>query len=225
MELSKDARANLDENLRRWGDRGAWQGDLNYGLKWSDQTHCRVIAEKYLHPFLPTRGGAEEESPGAPLEILEISPGAGRFSVELLRFAKSMVFVDLSPVCIEICRERFRYLPDARFFVNDGSSLGMLGDESFDLIASWDSFVHIDREIVERYVAQFPGKLRRGGLAWIHHSAHGRTEEGWRSNMTAALMREYAERHGLLVRAQVFRSRVEEPRPRYEDCVSVLVRP
>jgi cyclopropane fatty-acyl-phospholipid synthase-like methyltransferase len=225
MVLSEKAERNLDENRRRWGERASWEGDLQYGLKWSDQTHCRVVADAYLHPFLPKRAVGDDETAGEAFDVLEIAPGAGRFSLELLRIARSLTFVDLSAACIELCRQRFRSLPNARFFVNDGSSLGMLEDEAFDLIASWDSFVHIDREVIALYVEQFPAKLRRGGLAWIHHAAHGRTEEGWRSDMTAALMREYAERNGLLVRAQIFRSLVREPAARYDDCVSILVRP
>ena len=140
------------------------------------------MAEKYLHPFLP----------GGELDIVEIAPGAGRFTAELIRTARSMVLVDLNQTCIDLCRERFRYYQRIQFVVNDGMSLEAVADGSADLIASWDSFVHIELEVVERYVRQFPRILRAGGIAWIHHSARGKHSEGWRSNMTSELMARYA---------------------------------
>ena len=157
-------------------------------------------------------------------DIVEIAPGAGRFTAELVRLARSMVLVDLNQACIDVCRERFRYYQQIRFLVNDGVSLDAVADASADLIASWDSFVHIEREVVERYVLQFPRILRPGGIAWIHHSARGMHSEGWRSNMTSELMAGYAEASGLLLKAQIFRFLVPQPATTYKDCISILTK-
>jgi len=212
--LSDEAKRNIAENRATWGEEEAWRGNLRYGHEWSDQLHCRSVAEKYLHPFLP----------GGELDIVEIAPGAGRFTAELIRTARSMVLVDLNQTCIDLCRERFRYYQRIQFVVNDGMSLEAVADGSADLIASWDSFVHIELEVVERYVRQFPRILRAGGIAWIHHSARGKHSEGWRSNMTSELMARYAEASGLLVKAQIFRLLEQQPVVHYKDCISILTK-
>jgi hypothetical protein len=213
-DLSEDAKRNIEENRATWGEEDAWRGNFRYGHDWSDQLHCRNVAEKYLHPFLP----------GGELDIVEIAPGAGRFTAELIRLARSMVLVDLNQACIDLCRERFRYYERIQFLVNDGISLEAVADESADLIASLDSFVHIEREVVEHYVLQFPRILRSGGIAWIHHSARGKHSAGWRSNMTSELMARYAETSGLLVKAQIFRQLEHQPVVLYKDCISVLTK-
>jgi len=216
--------ANIEANRRKWGERASWEGDLRYGHKWYDQVECSLMAERYLYPFLCP---LNDSRPGAALaarDVLEIAPGAGRFTAELLRFARRLVLVDLNSSCIDICRERFRYYDNLEYHVNDGCSLEMVADEAFDLIVSWDSFVHMDKEVVAKYVAQFPRKLRPGGLAWIHHSAHGESGSGWRSNMTQQLMCTYAERAGLFLRAQLSWFPLDGP-PYYNDCISVLERP
>jgi SAM-dependent methyltransferase len=218
------ATANIEANREKWGDRAYWEGDLHYGHRWSDQVECTSMAERYLYPFLRPLNDPRPDAAVAARDVLEISPGAGRFTVELLRFARRLALVDLNRSCIDICRERFRYYNHLEYHVNDGSSLEMVADESFDLIVSWDSFVHMDREVVAKYVAQFPQKLRPEGLAWIHHAAHGQTGSGWRSNMTRGLMCTYAERAGLLLRAQLSWFPLPDP-PYYNDCISILQRP
>jgi ubiquinone/menaquinone biosynthesis C-methylase UbiE len=126
-----------------WGEEEAWRGNFRYGHDWCDQLHCRNMAEKYLHPFLP----------GGELDIVEIAPGAGRFTAELIRLARSMVLVDLNQACIDLCRERFRYCERIRFLVNDGMSLvpmpnqGLPDDEVRHLIKYFHWFDHHGRAV------------------------------------------------------------------------------
>src|SRR5215470_14175804 len=102
-----DRESNLAWNRTRWGQRAGWETQDHYGYRWGGG-HAQTVgdltrfADKFLRPWTCGR---------YDLNILELSPGAGRFSCELLRYAARMTLVDMSPDCIEVCRERFRYLP------------------------------------------------------------------------------------------------------------------
>lgn len=212
---------NIRKNLELWGRRQRWEGELKYGYKWwgeEGRSHVKtrqIVVETYLMPFI---------SRLIPMDILEIGPGGGRLTAELVSLSKSLTLVDLSAAAIEICRERFKYYDHILYHVNDGRSLDMLPPEAYDLVVSWDTFVHIEKNLVRAYVAQLALKLRPDGFACLHHSARGgQSGDGWRSDMTKALMEEYAEECGLIVIAQFGDGiRFKDRRPFFRDCTSIL---
>jgi len=134
--------------------------------------------------------------------VLEIGPGAGRWTESLLRRAAHLIAVDVTPKCIEICREKFNGFPNAEFHVNDGRDLSFIPMGSVDRIWSFDVFVHINTVDVENYVRQFSQILAPGGLGIIHHAKNGIYKPAWRSDMTAEKMREFCARHGLVIVTQ-----------------------
>jgi hypothetical protein len=177
--------------------------------------------------------------------LLEIAPGFGRWTHYLKDFCDHVHLVDITEKCIEACHRRFA--GDARFsyHVNDGTSLGMIPDQSVDFIFSFDSLVHVNAVTLETYVSQFAAKLKPDGLAFIHHSNLGeyaavRAERlpgpfrklltnarllpphrGRAPDMTAERFRSYCGRHALQCLAQEtvnWRSR------QMTDCFSLVGR-
>ncbi len=49
----------------------------------------------------------------------------------------------------------------------------MIPDKSIDFVFSFDSLVHVSREIVETYLGQLTEKLKDDGAGFIHHSNLG----------------------------------------------------
>jgi SAM-dependent methyltransferase len=129
--------------------------------------------------------------------ILEIGPGAGRWTGALLERAREYVGIDISSTCIDHCRERFGGDTRARFAVGSGRDLSDVADHTIDAIWSFDVFVHINRAEVEGYAEEFTRVLRPNGVAIIHHGAIGGAAGGWRSNLTAAAMKDILRRHNL----------------------------
>ncbi len=217
--LSEDAASNLRKNINVHCDPQQWREYWQYGYTWSgeapDFSHAARIADRQIVPYLPKLQGNH---------ILEIAPGGGRMTHELLRYAASMTLVDLNECCIELCRERFRFFPHMTYHVNDGVSLDMVPDNGFDAIISFDSFVHIESSIVERYVRQFARKLAPHGVAWIHHGATGARVQGDRSDVNAEMMRVFAEKYGLAMAAQFFSNPFPEGAHTFGDCVTVMLR-
>jgi SAM-dependent methyltransferase len=211
---SDDPEENLAWNRRRWGDGQTWRKLDSLGYQWGggfEQTPALVaaLADRLLRPYIGDR---------YDLAILEISPGGGRMTAELIRYASRLSLVDLNAAAIDICRERFAMLPiPIEFVVNDGQSLAGVTGGPFDLVACYDSMVHMHPDVVRGYVEQLPALLVDGGTAWLDHSGKGKRSSGARTAMTAELMVEFADGAGLAVKDQVFRNDW--------DCITVLTKP
>jgi ubiquinone/menaquinone biosynthesis C-methylase UbiE len=176
---------SIDQNRRAW-TRYDWS---QRGEEWSDdpvwkQSFVQHVLEPHVVPSS---------------NVLEIGPGAGRWTEHLLSRGAEVTIVDVTEKCINMCRERFKHAKHLRSHVNDGRDLSFVPDASIDRIFSFDVFVHIAAKDIGAYVAQFPRVLAPGGRALIHHARRGRFAPGWRSDMTAERMREFAADSGLRV--------------------------
>lgn len=175
-------------------NRRAWE---NYdwsmrGEEWSNHPEWKqALVDLVLNPFV-----SQDDS------VLEIGPGGGRWTERLVTRVAHLTLVDLTPACIELCRDRFGHHENVEFFLNDGKSLEFLADSSIDRIWSWDTFVHIDPADIRAYISQFDRVLKPGGKALIHHSAHGQTRLGWRSDMSSEKMKSFARESGLVLEGQ-----------------------
>lgn len=181
--------------------------------------------------------------------ILEIGPGYGRWTEYLKTVCEHLIAIDVTPACIEFCRERFAGDSRLEFHVNDGTSLDVAATGSVDFVFSFDSLVHAEGDVLDRYVDQLSRILTPTGSAFIHHSNLGAfvdsrtndvkryvTKRHWRAaTMSARRMREAARRAGLECVSQelinwIGRGRNAD-RPRLAgralpltDCLSILRR-
>lgn len=165
--------ATLNRHIWNSWDWSAQGDEWTTSEEWKQSLIHRV-----LRPNIP--GGSS---------ILEIGPGAGRWTVPLLERARDYTCVDISSSCIEHCRQHFANEPRARFFVGSGRDLGDVATGSIDIIWSFDVFVHINAVEIAGYLDDFVRVLRPGGVAVIHHGAVGGTGGGWRSDLTTAASR------------------------------------
>jgi ubiquinone/menaquinone biosynthesis C-methylase UbiE len=119
--------------------------------------------------------------------ILEIGPGAGKWTESLQQIAEKLTIVDISNKCINVCKKKFALCNNISYFVTDGSSLPFLPNESIDFIWSFDVFVHIAPEDIEKYLNEFSRIVKPKGRGIIHHAAEGGLHGGWRSSVTKEL--------------------------------------
>jgi SAM-dependent methyltransferase len=226
-------------NLLLWDKRHAWPMD---GDEWSDMAgFCGV-------PYLEWKESLAEHfikgNVGGKI-VLEIGPGHGRWTAYLAP-AKKLILVDLSPNCIGFCKKLFSAKKQVECHVNDGKSLPV-DDSSVDFIWSFDTFVHIEPDILEQYVQEIARVLRPGGSAVIHHpdrkflwlaplSSAGMAgkkiydklslgaqapNSGLRSNVSRSLVRRLSENAALEVAAQTGswgRCNVKL----FGDCITIL---
>lgn len=162
------------------------------GEEWTPSPEWKqAVLDELLRPHIP------QES-----RVLEIGPGGGRWTEELVSRCSEVYAVDISPVCVAVCRERFGDRPNLHLEVNDGSRLDFVPDLGVDAIWSFDVFVHIAPDGIDAYLAQFPRILAPGGVIVLHHAARGPCTSSWRSDMTCEAMARLAAKHGMEVVSQ-----------------------
>jgi len=157
-------------------NKAFWDGDYDWmeeGHEWSRawggadmQWHGTIMPR--LHRYVPVN------------TVLEIAPGFGRWTNYLKDLCNRLILVDLSKKCIDGCRKKFSAYSNIEYHVNDGSSLAMVPDEEVDLVFSFDSLVHAERDVMESYVKQIAQKLSKDGVAFIHHSNIGEYKSYYR---------------------------------------------
>jgi SAM-dependent methyltransferase len=133
--------------------------------------------------------------------IVEIGPGAGRWTTALYQRAEQLILVDITDTTLELCRELLGDPPNVSYVRTDGSGLRDIATASLDAIWSFDAFVHIAPLDVAAYLKEVGRTLRPGGVALIHHAGR-RDRLGWRSPMTARLFANLACEGGLSVERQ-----------------------
>ena len=78
----------------------SWEWDADGGEKWTESEAWKdSVIREVLRPRVPEGS-----------DVLEIGPGAGRWTETLAELAGSLTLVDISSRCIEICRDRFGHL-------------------------------------------------------------------------------------------------------------------
>ncbi len=166
-----------------------WDWSADGGEKWTESTAWKdSVIDEVLRPRIPEGS-----------DVLEIGPGAGRWTEALAALSDSLTLVDISPRCIDICRDKFGHLSSVSFHVTSGSDLSFIDDASIDAVWSFDVFVHLAAADVKGYIAELARVLRSGGQAVIHHAAGGGIHGGWRSAMTNEEFTVIAEHAGFVV--------------------------
>jgi len=241
---------SVTENRQMWNDLHGWPAD---GDEWVGQARrCgqpypewkQALVDRLITPYA---------APGST--VLEIAPGHGRWTEFLVQRAGRLILVDLSPRCLDFCRERFAAQGTLEYHTTDGSSLPAGLDGQVDLVWSFDAVVHIAAPEIAGYLRDIHRVLKPGGQAVLHHANRrhatlglgwlrrlgtaGRRlyralslgtdewDDGWRSDVSAELFARLARQAGLTVVEQFGRWGEGDAFgvPRYNDRVSILAKP
>jgi len=201
---------NIEDMIGEFGSHQRWVDEFEYGYKWAPEESISLIIaliEKYKP--LPVDN------------ILEIAIGYGRVSKLLYKKCINLYGIDINQCCVDYCSS---IMPNAKFTTTDGITLprylGLdLAYIQFDLIISYDSMVHIDKEIIKIYLNQIKTSLKPFGVCVIHHSANGINEIGNRSNMNAKYMEEWCKDMDLKLVDQILSYPIAGV---YNDCLSII---
>jgi ubiquinone/menaquinone biosynthesis C-methylase UbiE len=241
-----DYENTIEANLELWSkhtwERGGdeWDGQaMHLGVPYD--AWKRSLCETFIAPYIRP-----------DMTVLEIACGHGRWSEIMQPLCQRLILIDLNPECIERCQERFSNSGNVECLLTDGKSLPGVVDSSVDFVWSFDSFVHMDEAVIRRYFVEIARVLTPAGRAVIHHA--GRNErwrwfggvrshakllrvlytrlsmgtwtdhDGWRSNVSAELIRQLATDSGLDIDFQTrhWGERHEYGVPRFRDMITGL---
>ena len=185
-----DEAHTVEKNYKMW--QGIpWEGANLMGESWSPSPQWKeALVNEFVKIVEPVK------------VVLEIGPGAGRFTEFLQKLASHLTLVDLSDKCITLCKERFKDCSNITYFVNDGTDLSFIESSSIDYVFSFDCFNHMSPHDIEKYVAQFPRILKSDGACIIDHGTKGDVG-GWRSSLTNNMFCKFLKMHKLVLERQL----------------------
>ena len=213
------ARNTMSENRSLWND---WDWS-QLGEEWTEhasdfrgldpEAWKQDVLQRFLHAHAPKEG-----------VFLEIGPGAGRWTEHLLGLASRLYLADISPRCLDLCRDRFGDDAALSCHLVETGRLPFLADASIDFVWSYDVFVHVNPLDTDTYLGELARVLRPGGRAVLHHAdrytSRAERRAGFRSNLSRAFVSELCRRRGLRVLEQDL-----EHAHKSGDCITVLERP
>jgi SAM-dependent methyltransferase len=147
-----------------------------YGLEWGDPDKVpplRYVRDHYLAPY------ATPDS-----TVVEIGPGGGRWTRYMLG-ARHVYAVDFHQELLDTVKANVRS-PRLTFIRNNGDDFPGIPAGSIDFVYSFGTFVHLDIDIIGRYLANIKALLRPGANVVIHYSDMtkplGRSNKGFSEN-------------------------------------------
>lgn len=205
--------SSLKANKEIWEhwDWGAGGEEWTLSPEWKDSLIQNVL-HRYIQP-----GG----------HILEIGPGAGRWTGILVQMADNFTAVDVAESCIRACEQKFGNQLHAKFLVGSGKDLAGVADASVDSLWSFDAFVHVNIAETTSYVQEFRRVMRSGSVGVVHHGKYGGLEGGWRSNLTSTAFGELLHDAGFKILHQFETwndAGREYPVGRYHDEITIFRR-
>lgn len=167
----------------------SWDWNAAGGEEWTLSNEWKEsLIKNVLHKNIQSGG-----------HILEIGPGAGRWTEVLVEMTSQYTGVDISESCIKICNEKFGNKPGRKFLVGNGNDLTGIETNAIDALWSFDVFVHINKTEVASYVQEFKRVMRPGSIGVVHHGTTGGLNGGWRSDLMTADFHRFLEKESFVI--------------------------
>jgi SAM-dependent methyltransferase len=152
-------RASIPRRLRRAVDALLGRDQL-YGMAWGDPDSVaplRYIRQSYIDPYVRRDHIA-----------VEIGPGGGRWTRYLLGF-KAVYAVDYHQAVLAELARTVRQ-PSVIPIRNNGTDFPTVPDAAVDYLFSFGTFVHLDLDLIDAYLANMRRILKPGANAVIQYA-------------------------------------------------------
>lgn len=187
-DLSTEIHINMLNNSIKRGETDS----SVYGMHWGDPSEKPFLAfvrDRWCAPFVnPTH------------TAIEIGPGGGRWTRYLLGFEK-LHAVDYHQELLDELSKNYK-TPNLNLIKNDGSDFPGIEDKSVDFIFSFGCFVHLDVEIISKYLTNIRRVLKPGGNVVIQYSDKTKVQaarnDGFSDN-TPSIMRRMILDNGFFI--------------------------
>jgi len=168
--------------------------DENYfGDRWGDPNDLPIlkkIRDSFVLPFVNDQHIA-----------VEIGSGGGRWTQYLLNF-KRLYCVELNNNMFHYLLERFGECPNISFCQTNGTDLPGIPQNSVDFVFSFGTFVHLDVELVKKYLSSIRNILKENANVVIQYPEKKKPEAAKNpgfANNTAEVMRKLVLESGFSI--------------------------
>lgn len=166
-----------------------------YGYQWGDPEmtpNLKVVKRFFVDPFI-----------NKDIVALEIGPGGGRWT-QYLSKAKHLYVVDVFQELLDETKKNIQS-SNVSFIKNNGTDFPEVPFNSIDYVFSFDVFVHLDLDVIEKYLINAKTILKPDGVFFIHYSDKTKYEgfinTGFSLN-SPELMNELLHKHSFTVIAE-----------------------
>ncbi|MGE0918654.1 methyltransferase domain-containing protein [Trichlorobacter lovleyi] len=131
-----------------------------YGLHWGDPETVpplKYVRDSFLLPYITTSS-----------TVLEIGVGGGRWTRYMLK-AKHLYAVDYHVELLEELKLNYNY-DNMSFVLNNGYDFPGVLNQSVDFIFSFGTFVHLDVDIIKKYLINIKSILKETSNVVIQYS-------------------------------------------------------
>ena len=164
-----------------------------YGMEWGnpDGSLClRYVRDHFLVPYI-TQDSV----------IVEIGPGGGRWTRYMLA-AKEIYAIDYYQEMLREFNKNFHGHKNVKCVKNNGDDFPGISPNSIDFVFSYGTFVHLDIDIIDRYLGNMKPLLKTKANVVIQYSDKtkplARMNEGFSDN-DPDKMRSLILSHGYIV--------------------------
>jgi ubiquinone/menaquinone biosynthesis C-methylase UbiE len=149
--------------------------DRDYGAQWvpTDETEAMDQILNISDPeAFEAAGHHDAEHVIGPLvqrtdAVLDLGCGIGRVTRYVAPLCREIWAVDVSETMLDMARRRLAGLPNVRFVLGDGASLPGVPSEGIDVVYSFLTLQHVEREHAFLLLREVRRVLRAGGVAYL----------------------------------------------------------
>lgn len=169
-----------DEYAKSWDTSEPWVRNMAadvggrelgfVGDEWSDEASLAEVLDDFLFPYLTEPGCGGE---GGGSQVCEIGSGGGRVAARVASRVGALTCFDVSMEMLRRAKEALvdrQGLSNVKFAHLTGAGPADIPtrfDASFDVVYSFDVFVHLDLHTIWQYFCAVHRMLRPGGLAFV----------------------------------------------------------
>jgi ubiquinone/menaquinone biosynthesis C-methylase UbiE len=157
-----------------------------YGLEWGDPDFVpplQYVRDHFLLPYL---------KPDAT--VVEIGVGGGRWTRYMLG-VKKLYAVDFHQELLDELKSNFNQ-PNMTFVKNNGNDFPGIPERSVDFLFSFGTFVHLDIDIIDRYIGNIKPLLKPESNVVIQYSDNTKPLCGYSfSANNPDIMRSMVQKH------------------------------
>lgn len=159
---------NINNNINQCSAEGEWLGYYKMAEPRMDSQWKNIIFPRIKNSDFKT--------------CVDLACGAGRNTAKLAPLCEKIYAIDLNQYAIDeakvFLKKKLSEKDFAKitFIKNNGTDLTELQNESISFIYSFDSAVHMSRDVIKPYVKEFKRVLKKDGKGFMHHSNLGSEE-------------------------------------------------